>query len=607
MREFTKSTLSFSWAMSLFGIRQLASLAGLGAPQGAIEQPPSATAAFDQVTRATAEQFGGSLETVFRTGDWLQRGMTDLMFGFAGSDSCGQRRADDPTSDGRWRPDAVREADGRQREEVITRRTEGTGRFTEDGKIVLTTAVYGQDGRDDGYQETVFDVSYVLDPQMMNVWYQWFDLPRDDYFDPYKPDHKAAPMEVRAQTETTWTCADRSSISTSGPAFFNLARFKDGSSIFFLTVAAGVKSGTGRYLGVEGIQTSLGSALIERGAAFGPGSVFRVRTTETFRVIRRADMEIAAPEWPYRLDSIKVENERGQSFDMSYVDVGSGDPILFLHGNPSWSYVWRNIIPHLSPLGRCIAPDLVGMGPSPKPDELNFTYVDHVQFINDFIRKLGLKNITFVVHDWGTALGFDYASDNEANVKGLAFMEAVYKSYPDWQTFPEPDAPQLVRDNFRTFREGYPDKNSAGYKMIVEQNVFLDVLTPTVMGRAVPRVEMDWDREPFKEPKSREVIWRWVNQIPVAGMPEETTRAVDKYHAWLLRTNLPKLLLYVSPGMILTADSVRWLRDNLTNLTLINVGPGLHYPQETNPYLVGTEIAGWYRGLPSSTGTSQPR
>lgn len=600
MREFSKATLSFSWALSLFGVQQVANLANVFTQQGTEQQLPGATAAFNSVTHATTQQLADPLEMVFRTGDSLQRGIIDLMLGSSSSDSYGRRYAAEQPAVGRWEPDTTGISDDQKQEEVITRRSEGTGRFTEEGKIVLTTRVYGQDGSEDGQQDTVFDVAYVLNPQMANVWYQWFDLPRDNYYDPFNPNHNAEPMPVRAQTEATWTCADGSSIATSGPAFFNLARFKDGSSIFFLTVAGAIKRGTGRYDGIEGVQASLGSAIIERGASFGPGSVFRVQMSEIFRVIRKTDMDIASPDWPYQLSSIKVQDQRRQSFEMSYVDVGSGDPILFLHGNPSWSYVWRNIIPYLSPLGRCIAPDLIGMGPSPTPGDRKFTYNDHVQFINDFIKRLGLKNITFVMHDWGTALGFDYASRNEANVKGLAFMEAVYKSYPKWETFPEPDAPQLVRDNFRAFREGYPDKNSPGYKMIVGQNMFLDVLTPIVMGRAVPQTEMEWERKPFKDPKSREVIWRWVNSIPIEGVPQETTKAIDKYHAWLLQTKLPKLLLYVSPGMILTADSVTWLRDNLTNLTLTNVGPGLHYPQETNPHLVGSAITNWYRDLSSS-------
>lgn len=591
MREFAKSLFSFSWAMSLFGARQLAKLA---MPPDQKGQLHPATEAFNAVTQATTNQLGDTMEATFKAGDSMQRGMVDMMFNVLPLRAPGTNPS---SSDPRQACGATVEPKSSQQEEVITRYTEGRGRFTETGKIVLTTTVYKPNGEEDGHYEATFDVSNLLNPQMANAWYQWFNLPIDDYFDPYKPDQTADPMEVRAQTEVRWTLADGSSITAAGPAFFNLARFKDGSSIFFITTAASIRNGSAKFEGAVGTSVSLGSARIEKGSPFGPGSEFATKTVESFRVIRRSQIEVPSPAWRYQLKTIEVKDKRGQSFDMSYVDVGAGDPIVFLHGNPSWSYVWRNIIPFLEPLGRCIAPDLIGMGPLTNPAELTFTYSDHLQFINDFIEKMGLKNITFVVHDWGTALGFDYASRNETNVKGLAFMEAVYKSYPNWKTFPEADAPQLVRENFKAFREGFPNKNSFGYKMIVDKNAFIDLLTPTVMGRAVTQEEMKWDREPFKEPKSREVIWRWVNQIPIEGVPESTTKAVDGYHQWLLRTTLPKLLLYVSPGMILTADSVKWLSENLTNLTLVNVGPGLHYPQETNPHLVGTELAKWCRSL----------
>src|SRR5262249_12351487 len=140
--------------------------------------------------------------------------------------------------------------------------------------------------------------------------------------------------------------------------------------------------------------------------------------------------------------------------------------------------------------------------------------------------------------------------------------------------------------------------NNQGYKSIVSDNVFVNFLTPMVTGRAVSQAEMRKNREPFEDPKSREIIWRWVNEIPIEGQPAKVAETVDGYHAWLTETDLPKLLLYVSPGMILTADSVRWMKANLTNITAINVGSGLHYPHETNPFVVAEELARWYSGIP---------
>lgn len=595
MRDFFESMLSFTWAMSLFGAERLAG--ALMPRDSGGQQSRSTSESLRCLTRATSDQLGGAMRAAFVAGDNLQRGVMDVVLGLLPLESRDPGRESASNIRSR-RLSSSSELGSDEREEAIIRQTEGTGRFSEDGKIVLTTVMYKQNGEEDGRHVVSFDVGYVLEPQMANVWYQWFDLPRDNYYDPFKPDHKTSPMSVRAETESRWTLDDGSTIRSAGPAFFNLARFIDGSCIFFITVAAGIKGGTGRYSDVEGTQVSLGSAYIEKGEAFGPGSVFKVKTIEAFRIIRRADIEAPSSSWPYQSKSIKVNDRRGRSFDMSYVDVGSGDPILFLHGNPNWSYTWRNIIPYMSPLGRCVAPDLIGMSPFVTPKETSFSYSDHVQFVTDFIEKLRLTNITLVAHDWGTALAFDYASRHEENVRGLAFMEAAYKSYPRWETFSETDSPQSVRDNFRTLRAGFPDKRSPGYKLIVEQNIFLDVLTPTITGRAITQAEAERNHAPFKDARHREVIWRWVNQIPIEGRPEETRKAFDSYHDWLVRTNLPKLLFYVNPGMIVTAESVRWLSQNLKNLTTVNVGPGVHYPQETNPHLVGTELARWYRSLP---------
>src|SRR5262249_11411978 len=147
---------------------------------------------------------------------------------------------------------------------------------------------------------------------------------------------------------------------------------------------------------------------------------------------------------------------------MHYVDEGSGDPILFLHGNPTWSYLWRNVIPHLRPRGRCIAPDLIGMGRSDKPP-IEYSFFDQVKYLGEFIKKLGLRQVTLVLHDWGTALGFHYAMQNQGNVKGIAFMEALLKPYESWDDFPA-----SLRDTFKTFRT--PD---LGWQLLVEKNVFV--------------------------------------------------------------------------------------------------------------------------------------
>jgi haloalkane dehalogenase len=269
-----------------------------------------------------------------------------------------------------------------------------------------------------------------------------------------------------------------------------------------------------------------------------------------------------------------------------YVDEGSGDPVLFLHGNPSSSYLWRNIIPHVSPLARCIAPDLIGMGKSDKPD-IEYRFFDHVGYVQGFIERLGLKNITLVIHDWGSALGFYYAMRSAGNIKGLAFMEAIIMPVPSWEMFPE-----TSRELFQAFRT--PE---VGWDLIVNKNAFLEEVLPAKIVRRLSKEEMDRYREPFREPQSRKPVWRWPNEIPIAGEPPDVVEAVEEYNRWLRETELPKLLFYGTPGELCQPPVVEWCRENLRNLKMVDVGEGVHYLQEDHPQLIGTELARWYAGL----------
>lgn len=288
-----------------------------------------------------------------------------------------------------------------------------------------------------------------------------------------------------------------------------------------------------------------------------------------------------SPDFPYESNYLEVLGSK-----LHYVDEGSGDPILFLHGNPTSSYLWRNIIPYLTRLGRCIALDLIGMGKSDKPD-IEYRFFDHVNYVEGFIEKLGLQNITLVLHDWGSALGFHYARRHESNVKGLAFMEAVLMPIPSWDAMPE-DGRQL----FQAFRT--PE---VGWDMIVNQNVFVEQVIPNMVARKLTEAEMNRYREPFKNPASRKPVWRWPNEIPIAGEPADVVEAVEVYNQWLQKTELPKLLFHGTPGGALPAPLVEWCRQNLKNLKTVDIGPGLHYLQEDNPHLIGAELATWYSRL----------
>lgn len=288
--------------------------------------------------------------------------------------------------------------------------------------------------------------------------------------------------------------------------------------------------------------------------------------------------------FPFESKFVQVHGSK-----LHYIEKGSGDPMLFLHGNPTSSYLWRNIIPHLTPLARCIAVDLIGMGKSDKPD-IDYRFFDHVRYLEGFIEALGLQNITLVVHDWGSGLGFHYASRNESSIKGIAFMEAILMPVPSWEMFPAD-----FREIFQAFRT--PD---VGWDLIVNKNIFVEQILPGGIVRRLSEEEMDRYREPYRQPESRKPLWRWPNEIPIEGEPADVAEAVTAYNTWLQRSDLPKLLFYAEPGAIMPAPVVDWCRQNLKNLTVVNVGQGIHYLQEDHPEVIAAELAKWYGSLTSS-------
>lgn len=290
-------------------------------------------------------------------------------------------------------------------------------------------------------------------------------------------------------------------------------------------------------------------------------------------------MSTIPTDFPYDSHFVEVEGSK-----MHYVEVGSGDPILFLHGQPTSSYLWRNILPHLAPLGRAIAPDLIGFGRSDKPD-IEYRFVDHARYIDGFIEALRLDRLTLVVHDWGSGLGFHWACRHPERVRGLAFFEAILAPIPSWDDFPAE-----LRDLFRGFRS--PE---TGRSLLIDQNVFIEKVLPGAVARGLTEVEMERYREPFKDPASREPVYRWPNELPIGGEPADVTEIVGAYNAWLQETDVPKLLLHAEPGAITRAPLVEWCKENLSELEVVHVGAGIHYLQEDNPDGIGKAVADWYR------------
>lgn len=291
--------------------------------------------------------------------------------------------------------------------------------------------------------------------------------------------------------------------------------------------------------------------------------------------------EAISASFPFESKFLEVRGSK-----MHYVEQGEGDPILFLHGNPTFSYLWRNVIPHVSGLGRCIAFDLIGMGKSDKPD-LEYRFFEHANYVEDFINGLDLSDITLVVHDWGSGLGFHYAALHPDKIKAIAFMEAIVLPVPSWDKF----ASEL-KETFQAFRT-----DKVGWDLIVNQNMFIEKILPAGVMRELTEEEMNVYREPYKEPGSRKPLWRWPNEIPIAGEPSDVNEAVLRYNANLVDWDIPKLLFYAEPGVILPKPMVEWCEVNLKNLTSINLGHGIHYLQEDHPHAIGQGIAEWYQGL----------
>jgi haloalkane dehalogenase len=272
--------------------------------------------------------------------------------------------------------------------------------------------------------------------------------------------------------------------------------------------------------------------------------------------------------------------------ELAFVDEGSGEPVLFLHGNPTSSYLWRNVMPYLAKDARIIAPDLIGMGDSEKIDS-EYRYVDHYRYLSGFIEALGFDRITLVLHDWGSGLGFHWAKQNADKVKAIAFMEAIVSAVPSWDAFPED-----FRELFQAFRT-----DGVGQQMIMEKNMFVEQVLPGAVVRGLTDDEMAVYRAPYRTVESRKPLWRWPNEIPIEGTPADVTEIVTAYSEWLRETELPKLLLHATPGGLIREPVVQMLKQALPNLETVDIGPGVHFVQEDNPHGIGEAIRDWYRRL----------
>ena len=269
---------------------------------------------------------------------------------------------------------------------------------------------------------------------------------------------------------------------------------------------------------------------------------------------------------------------------MSYVEMGEGDPIVFQHGNPTSSYLWRNIMPHLADQGRCIAIDLIGMGNSDKLENSgpeSYTLLEHREYWASALETLGVTdNVTFVIHDWGSALGFDWANCHRDSVMGIAYMEAIVKPVT-WDEWPE-----AARGVFQGFR------SPAGEEMALEKNVFVERVLPGSIIRNLTEEEMNVYRGPFSEPgESRRPTLTWPRQIPIDGEPAEVVELVQSYADWLSQSEIPKLFVNAEPGAILIGPQREFCR-SWPNQEEVTVS-GNHFLQEDSPHEIGKAIVEW--------------
>lgn len=290
---------------------------------------------------------------------------------------------------------------------------------------------------------------------------------------------------------------------------------------------------------------------------------------------------ISTDEHPKRTIQVKGRT-------MAYVELGAGDPVVFLHGNPTSSYLWRNIMPHLSDKARCIAPDLIGMGDSDKlpdsgPDR--YTFIEHRDYLDGFFAAMGLsEKVTLVVHDWGSALGFHWAQRNPDAVRGIAYMEALVRpvTWEEWN-----DAARPVFEGFRS---------PAGESMVLEKNIFVERVLPGSVLRGLSETEMAVYRRPFAEPgEDRRPTLTWPRQIPISGEPADVVAIAQEYSEWLAATEVPKLFVNADPGAILIGAQRAFCR-GWKNQTEVTVA-GSHFIQEDSPHEIGAALADWYGSL----------
>lgn len=288
-------------------------------------------------------------------------------------------------------------------------------------------------------------------------------------------------------------------------------------------------------------------------------------------------------DFPYTYKTVNVLGS-----DMAYVEAGdpNGRPIVLVHGNPTSAYLWRNVVPHLEGSGRIIAVDLIGMGRSAKPD-IPYRFADHARYFSGFMDAMDLRDVVLVLHDWGAGVGIDYAARNAGNVHGIAHFESAMKPMS------LKDADFGTRYIFGRLRD--PED---GYRLIAEQNFFVEKMLPMMSGRKLTEEEMTAYRAPYPTVESRIPLRQWPLEIPLDGVPADNTARIGANYDWLVASDVPVLMLYADPGMIWTKKTRPQLEKDLPRMEMVFIGSGLHFLQEVQPTRIGESLSTWIDTLP---------
>ncbi|MBV8631289.1 MAG: haloalkane dehalogenase [Silvibacterium sp.] len=268
---------------------------------------------------------------------------------------------------------------------------------------------------------------------------------------------------------------------------------------------------------------------------------------------------------------------------MAYREAGDPEaPVaLFLHGNPTSSYLWRNILPYVASAAYCVAPDLIGFGQSGKPD-IEYRFFDHVRYLEAFLDQAGITSAYVIAHDWGSGLAFHLAARRPGFMRGLAFMEFI-RPMPTWADF----HPAQV-ETFQKFRTP-----GVGEKMILDENLFVEAVLPAATARKLTEEEMSVYRAPFPTPESRRPVWRFPNELPIAGEPADVYSTIERAHQALAHSSYPKLIFAGNPGALISPAFAESFARQLKNCRLVHLSSGLHYVQEDHPDVIGANIKEW--------------